>query len=383
MQHRWPKFRLCVVIVAGTLSVAGCGLGYYWQAANGHLALMRQATAIEAVIADPATSRELRGKLVTATAAVAFAHEQLLLPDNGSYASYADLGRPYVVWNVVAAPPLSLEPRTWCFPVAGCVSYRGYFSQDGADKFAARLRAAGDDVFVGGVPAYSTLGRFADPLLNTIMHRQDYRLAGTVFHELAHQRLYVRDDTSFNEGFASFIEAEGMRRWLRDRGDERSLCRYRLERHRHRQVLDMLGAIRTVIGEVYARDIPDAAKLEAKAALLATVPAAYDRLKTSWRGPPNFDHWFTAPFNNARFAILAAYDDDVPAFAELLAQSGSDLEVFYRRADELAAESADERRIRLDALKAISIVDDRKDAVSRFDQPATGISCASTSSILP
>ncbi len=338
-------------MVAGTLFLSGCGLGYYWQAATGHMALMRQAESIEKVIANPQTPVELREKLVGATAAVAFAHESLLLPDNGSYASFADLGRPYAVWNVVAAPPLSLEPRTWCFPVAGCVSYRGYFARENAEAFAANLSAAGDDVYVGGVSAYSTLGRFADPLLNTMMSMPDYRLAGIIFHELAHQHLYVRDDSRFNEGFASFVEAEGIRRWLLVQGDEQALCRYGLERRRRQQVLNMLEVIRYAIGSVYELNIPDVVKFEAKAVLLETLDAAYARLRASWSGPPNFDHWFAVPFSNARFAAFATYDDEVPAFTALLEQSGGDLGVFYQRAAELAAESADERRIRLDALR--------------------------------
>jgi len=352
MQYHRSTIRLCVAIVAGTLFLTGCGLGYYWQAATGHMKLMRQTEPVADVIADPQTSAELSEKLVGATAALAFAHEQLLLPDNGSYSVFADIGRPYAVWNVVAAPPLSLEPHTWCFPVAGCVSYRGYFVQERANAFAADLRTAGDDVFVGGVAAYSTLGRFADPLLNTMMNMSDYRLAGVIFHELAHQRLYVRDDSQFNEGFASFVEAEGIRRWLRYRGDEQALCRYRLERRRQRQVLDMLGVIRLALGSLYEQDIPDAVKLKAKATLLVTLDSAYDRLQGTWEGPPDFDHWFTVPFSNARFAVLATYDDDVPAFAALLAQSDDDFNVFYRRAAELAAEPAGERRVRLDALRA-------------------------------
>lgn len=355
MQYRWPTIRLWSTAVLGTLCIAGCGFSYYWQAATGHMKLMRQTRPVADIIASPQTSDELRGRLAGATAAAAFAREQLLLPDNGSYASFADLGRPYAVWNVIAAPPLSLEPRTWCFPVAGCVSYRGYFARERANAFAADLRATGDDVFVGGVTAYSTLGRFADPLLNTMMDMPDYQLAGVIFHELAHQLLYVRDDTQFNEGFASFVEAEGIRRWLLYRDDVQALCRYRLERHRHRQVLNMLGVIRAALGAVFAGDGSDAAKLRAKTALLATVATAYERLKASWGGPPDFDHWFAAPFNNARFAVFAAYDDDVPAFAALLAQSGGDLGVFYQRAGELAAEPAGDRRVRLDALRSAAI----------------------------
>ena len=357
MPYPRSTIRLFLIVVAGSLSLAGCGFGYYWQAMTGHMELMRSTSPVADVIADPQISSAWRQKLIDAGVAVNFAHEQLFLPDNGSYTQFADIDRPYVVWNVVAAPPLSLAPQTWCFPVAGCVSYRGYFSRENAQAFADELSAAGHDVFVGGVAAYSTLGRFADPLLNTMLNMPDDRLAGLIFHELAHQRLYVRDDTQFNEGFAGFVEAEGIRRWLLNRGDEAALCRYRLERERRRQVLDMLGAIRAALGSVYAQDIPDVEKLEAKAELLVTLNAAYDRLQATWDGPPDFDHWFAAPFSNARFAALATYADDIPAFAALFAQSGDDLEVFYRRAAELAAEPVDVRRARLDTLRAAVIRD--------------------------
>jgi predicted aminopeptidase len=348
---------LFLVVMAGSWSLTGCGIGYYWQAMAGHMELMSSARPVADVIADAQVSSEWRQKLIDVGVAVDFAHEQLFLPDNGSYAQFADIGRPYVVWNVVAAPPLSLAPQTWCFPVAGCVSYRGYFSRENALAFADDLSAAGNDVFVGGVAAYSTLGRFTDPLLNTMLSMPDDRLAGLIFHELAHQRLYVRDDTQFNEGFAGFVEAEGLRRWLLNRGDEAAWCRYRLERDRRRQVLDVLESIRVALDSLYAQDIPDTAKLEVKAELLDALNVAYDRLKATWDGPPDFDHWFAAPFTNARFAALATYEDDIPAFAALFAQSGDDLEVFFRRAAELAAEPADVRQARLDTLRAAAIPD--------------------------
>jgi len=355
MSYPISTIRLFLIVVAGSWSLAGCGIGYYWQAMTGHMELMRSTRPVADVIADPQISSAWRQKLIDAGVAVDFAHEQLLLPDNGSYALFADIDRPYVVWNVVAAPPLSLAPQTWCFPVVGCVSYRGYFSRENAQAFADELSAAGQDVFVGGVAAYSTLGRFTDPLLSTMMSMPDDRLAGLIFHELAHQRLYVRDDTQFNEGFASFVEAEGIRRWLLNRGDEAALCRYRLERDRRRQVLDLIGEIRASLGSVYGQDIPDPEKLAAKAELLVTLNVAYDRLQTTWIGPPDFDHWFAAPFSNARFVVLATYEDDVPAFAALFAQSGDDFAVFFRRAAELAAEPADARRVRLDTLRAAAL----------------------------
>lgn len=358
MSYRRSKICLCCAVLAGTLCLTGCGFGYYWQAATGHMSLMRRAEPMADIIADPQTPPDLRERLVFATEVVTFAHEQLFLPDNESYTSFADLGRPYAVWNVVAAPALSLEPRTWCFPVAGCVSYRGYFASERAHAFAADLRSAGDDVFVGGVAAYSTLGRFADPLLNTMLDMPDYRLAGIIFHELAHQLVYVRDDARFNEGFASLVEAEGIRRWLLYRGDDQSLCRYRLESDRQRQVLKLIEIFRVMLRVVYARDIPEGAKLEAKAALLATLDAAYDRLEVTWGGPPDFAHWFTAPFNNARLAALATYQEDVPAFAALLSRSGGDLEVFFQQVAELAAEPATQRQMTLDAIRDTATPDE-------------------------
>ena len=192
------------------LTLPGCSLTYYWQAAAGHMEVMRLRRPLDEVIADPATPGPTRRELVLAREAREFAHARLALPDNGSYRSFAELGRPYVVWNVFAAPALSLEPRQWCFPVAGCVPYRGYFSESRAQAFAARLMRDGDDIFVGGVAAYSTLGRFDDPLLDTMLSADAARLAGVIFHELAHQRVYVAGDAVFNESFATFVERQGL-----------------------------------------------------------------------------------------------------------------------------------------------------------------------------
>lgn len=348
----WQAARAGAAVIAAVLGVSGCGVGYYWQAATGHMALMRRSEPVADVVADPQTPDALRRRLINGTEALAFAHEALALPDNGSYERYADLGRRYAVWNVVAAPALSLEPRTWCFPVAGCVSYRGYFHRRDALAFAERLQASGNDVFVGGVPAYSTLGRFADPLLNTMLDQSDAQIAALIFHELAHQRLYVRDDTAFNEGFAGVVETEGLRRWLRYRGDTRAFCAIRLERERRYAVLAIIDAIRGGLQAVYDLDIPDATKRSAKAALLATLDAAYERLRSSWSVPPDFDHWFAVPFNNARFVALGAYEDTRPAFEELLRQSGGDLEIFFSRAAALGAEPPDRRSAMLKALRA-------------------------------
>ncbi|TDJ48115.1 MAG: aminopeptidase [Gammaproteobacteria bacterium] len=345
------RFAGALAIVLSVTQLGGCGAGYYWQAAMGHLDLMRDRRPIAEVIDDPATPVQVREKLQLGNAAVDFAHTELQLPDNGSYRVYADTGRASVVWNVVAAPEFSLEPRTWCFPVAGCVSYRGYFDAARARDYAARLASGGDDVFVGGVSAYSTLGRFADPILNTMLDYADYQLAGVIFHELAHQRLYIKGDSRFNEGFASFVEQEGLRRWFIVRDAEDEHYRYRLSMRRRTQVQSLLTDSRARLTDLYAGALPEPALRVAKAEVFAELIRAYASLRDAWPEPPYFDHWIDSDMNNARLASFATYNDYLPAFAVLFDESGHDLERFYARAEalgELATEArtaAMERRL--------------------------------------
>ena len=341
--------RVTVMLLSAT-QVAGCGIGYYWQAAAGHLKLMRERRPLPEVIADPATGPEIRRQLEVASEVVEYAHRVLLLPDNGSYRSYVEIDREYVVWNVFAAPEFSFEPRTWCFPVAGCVSYRGYFDASRARDYAERLSRQGDDVVVGGVTAYSTLGRFDDPLLSTIIELPSYQIAGLIFHELAHQRVYVKGDSQFNEGFASFVEREGLHRWLRSINDEASLRSARLALDRLGQVQDLLMQSRANLDELYARDIGDAEKRAAKGKILAAIRQSYDDLRLGWGGPPYFDHWFDRRLNNARIAAVSIYDDDVPAFGVLLESVGGDLNVFYDKVAALAALPSAERVTAMQAL---------------------------------
>ncbi len=203
------------------LVLSGCSnFGYYSQAIIGHLSIQVNLVPVADIIADSDTPPELKNQLEKVVEMRAYASEHLFLPSNASYSSYTDLKRPYVLWNVVAAPEFSLEPRQWCFPFAGCVQYRGYYAKEDAQVFAAELNKDGDDIYVGGVAAYSTLGWFADPMLNTILFRDDVSLAGLIFHELAHQQLYVKNDSAFNEGFAKTVELEGVRRWLLNHGTQ-------------------------------------------------------------------------------------------------------------------------------------------------------------------
>jgi len=324
-------------------SLGGCGSSYYWQASMGHLKLMNQRRPVADIVSDPTTPESVRAKLDVATVALGFAHATLGLPENGSYTSYADTGRSYVVWNVVAAPEFALQPRTWCFPVAGCVSYRGYFDATRAQAFADGLAVEGDDTFVGGVAAYSTLGRFEDPLLNTMIDYSDTQLAGLIFHELAHQLLYVQDDSAFNEGFASFVEQHGVRRWLDARAGAAESCRYVRLLDRRAAVVGLLTDYRSRLDALYAQDMGAAEMRAIKATVFAELLVAYRDLRGEWPEPPYFDRWFDGELNNARLVALATYDDYVPAFAVLFADANKVLDEFYQRAFELAQLETEER----------------------------------------
>lgn len=309
--------------------LAACGSGYYLQAAMGQLALMRAREPLEQVLASPATPDSVRQQLLTVDAALLFARLELGLPATESYRHYADLGRTSVVWNVFAAPEFSLEPREWCYPVAGCTTYRGWFSEQAAQAFAARLAARGDDVFVGGVAAYSTLGWFADPVLNTMLGQSAAGMAGLLFHELAHQQVYVADDTLFNEGFATFVEEEGTRRWLTARNDARGLQEFSRRQTRRAQVLRLVAGLRSELAGVYAGELPIEVRRRERVAAFELAQARYAELRAGWDEPPWFDGWLEAEPNNARLAALSSYEDYVPAFRALLAQEGGDLQRFY------------------------------------------------------
>ena len=326
--------------------------GYYAQAVRGHLDLMNRRVPIDEVLADPQTPASLRQRLEVARDARAFAVSALGLPDNGSYASYAAVEGTAVVWNVFAAPDLSLEPKRWCFPVAGCVVYRGYFREEEARGYAGELEEDGYDVWIGGASAYSTLGRFEDPVVSTMLSRDDARLAGTLIHELAHQRLYVEDDSAFNEAFATAVEEEGVRRWLEATGREALLPGWRLGRERAQAFEALLDGTRRDLGALYASDVTPEEKRLGKARAFDALEAAYAALKAQWDGWSGYDRWFEAPLNNARLIPSATYRRLLPAFDVLLAESGGDLEAFYARCEQLAALDAAEREARLDSLLA-------------------------------
>lgn len=350
--RRWT----CAGAIVSATLLSGCtalgdSVGYYWQSIGGHLRVMQAARPLDQWLADPQTETTLRARLELARDLRRFAAEQLALPDNASYTRYADLGRPFVVWNVFATPELSLALQRWCFPVAGCVDYRGYYDRDAAERYAQRMRARGLDAYVGGVPAYSTLGWFADPLLNTFIQYPEAELARLLFHELAHQVAYAPGDTAFNESFATAVEEAGIERWIAFRGDARLAQAYADWAARRRDFQSLLARYREQLGALYASAMDDALKRARKAEILATLRDEYEHVRqVRWGGFAGYDRWFAQPLTNAHLASVSTYTQWVPAFRALLAREQGDLPRFYEAVRALAEASPSERHARLRAL---------------------------------
>jgi predicted aminopeptidase len=333
-------FRAALIVVLITAAGGGC---YVLQSVQGQLSLMSKREPISRVIASSSTPPALRSQLEAVSAIRDFATRELGLPDNGSYRSYADLGRRYVVWNVVAAPEFSVDPKQWCYPIVGCVAYRGYFVEAGARGYAAKLRGQGLDVLVGGVAAYSTLGHFNDPVLNTMMDWNDVELAAIIFHELTHQLVYVAGDSSFNEALATTVEEEGVRRWLRAQGRDADLDNRQVQQQHYLAVIGLLNATRAELRTVYAAGLGAQAMRDRKRAAFDSLRSSFAHLKAEWGGHAPFEGWFTEDLNNAHLASIATYFDCVPGFERELAAAGGDLAVFYGRARALAKLNQEQR----------------------------------------
>ncbi|WP_226454782.1 aminopeptidase [Pseudomonas sp. AF03-9] len=335
---------LMVLLLSGCSSVS-----YYGQLASGQWQLLRAREPVSTVIADPSRPQLLREHLAQAQKARTFASEQLHLPDNQSYRLYADIGRPYVVWNVFATTEFSLSPETHCFPIAGCVAYRGYYNQGAARGEAALLRQRGMDVSIGGVEAYSTLGWFNDPILNSMMNWGDERLATLIFHELAHQRFYVKDDTEFNESFANFVEQEGTRQWRAARGlaplGDGAL-------QQRDQFIRLILDTRQRLEKLYAQPLSKEAMRAAKALEFERLRSDYRQMRdTQWAGDKRYDAWINQPMNNARLLPFGLYDQWVPAFAALFRQEGGDWLRFYAAVERMGALPVEQRKVALRQLE--------------------------------
>jgi predicted aminopeptidase len=336
---------LAIALIVATLP--GCAIGYFTQAAQGQWRLMRARRPIEQVIGDPASSEELKARLRVVQDARDFAVSDLGLPDNRSYRSYSDLKRPYVVWNVVAAPEFSVQPQRWCFPFTGCLSYRGYFHESAARKMAAKLAARGNDVMVGGVTAYSTLGHFADPVLSTMLRYGDLELVSTMFHELAHQLIYVRNDTVFNESFAVSVEQEGLRRWLAARGRSLELQDYLERQQADQRMVDAFADGRRRLAALYAQSppLPIDERRAAKRAILDATGVQVQAIEHQLKLRTGYDKWIADGLNNAHLASIGTYFDCVPGFERLLAANNGNLPAFYAAVRNMRADAPARRAL--------------------------------------
>jgi predicted aminopeptidase len=329
------------------LTLSSCALPFYWQAIGGQLELLRKRTPIDALLADPHVDPSLRTTLSGVAQIRRFAVAELQLPDNDSYTSYADLGRPYVVWNVVAADEFSVQPKRWCFPFAGCVAYRGFFERRDAERFQARLARQGLDTYLGGASAYSTLGYFADPVLSTMIGGGEEYIASLLFHELAHQKLYVKNDSEFSEAFATAIEEYGTERWLEERKQLDALDRYQRRQRRRSEFAALVLNQQARLTAAFAGTDPPEAKRAAKAQVFDSMRAEYAVLKARWGGTSDYDPWFAQPLNNAMLASIATYRRWLPGLRWRLRQAG--LDTFYAEMSSLAALPAQQREARLEA----------------------------------
>ena len=330
-----------------TLLAACADLAYYLQSATGQARLLVAAQPIDRLLAAPDLPPQRSEKLRQLRSIRDFASVRLGLPDNAAYRRVSEIGRPYVVWNVFAAPRLSVRLIEHCFPIAGCVPYRGYFAEADARAYAARLARRGYDVYVGGVPAYSTLGWFADPLPSSVLHYADSELARLVFHELAHQVVYVPGEATFNESFATAVELEGVRRWLG--AQAKATDEFDRATERRRQFIALIAGTREKLRLLYEGAGESTAKELGKIKTLAALRADYANLKGSWGGFSGYDRWFEGGLNNAALASLGTYTDLLPAFQNLLRASGGDLPRFYREVQRLAALDAAAREAALAA----------------------------------
>jgi predicted aminopeptidase len=337
--------RVVIITILGTV-VTGCSLPYYWQAAAGHFDVVQRRVPIDAVLDDPAQPASIKDSLRRVVAMRQFAIDELGLPDNDSYVTYADLERPYVVWNVVAAGEFSVDAEQWCFLFIGCVSYRGYFSRDAAREFSATLKQRGLDTYVAGATAYSTLGYFSDPVLNTMLAGGESYVAGVLFHELAHQRFYLRGDSEINEAFATAVQQYGTALWLMRFGTEDDVAAYRRRLGRQEDFTTLVADQRTRLATLYASNASVDELRDGKAAAFAQMRTDYERNKAAWGGVTDYDAWFAQPLNNAQLASVTTYRRWLPALVWYIDAHG--LDDFYTQMDALAQLDPAERERRLE-----------------------------------
>ncbi len=339
-----------LLLLLSALALSGCATThFYGQLASGQIRLLLAREPVAELLVQPDLDAGLRERLVYARRALEFARQELLLPASDSYTTYADLQRGHALWTLYAAPEFSVKPLTWCYPIAGCTVYRGYFSREDAAREAQILQEKGFDTYIGGVRAYSTLGWFSDPLLNTFVFDDDIDLAALLFHELAHQLVYVKGDTAFNEGFASFVEAEGLRRWVSVLNRPEALPDYQARQAARNRFVSLVSAAREKLAAAY-RDESDLLQRKlAKQQVLAALTANFQDEMKNTPALQRYQSWFQQGLNNAKLATVSTYHDRVPDFAHLLRAADNDLAEFYLRCQEIARLEPAEREKRLSA----------------------------------
>ena len=339
------RWLMMIVSIGFCFSLVGCNnLSYYAQATKGQWEMVAKRQSVQTLIDDPGQPEKLVNALTKVAAIRDFASSELALPDNKTFRYYSDLGRPYAVWNVIATPAFSLSPKTWCFPIAGCVAYKGYFSKANAQALNHELVDQSYDTFLYGVSAYSTLGWFSDPILNTFVHYDELSLAGLIFHELAHQVVYVKDDSAFNEAFATALQIEGLKRWVKATQDETVFEAYMERRTKNQRITEMVLSFRDKLSRLYqgfesrkaAGETLDTQTMQqAKRALFESMKNQYQSMKQEGQGTRYYDWWFELPLNNAHLIAVATYYRLVPEFSRMIAQS-KDISAFFHRVEELA-----------------------------------------------
>ncbi len=335
---------ICITAVIITVLCSGCSsIGYYSHLIGGHLEIHSNTKPIDSIIKSPDTTDKLAHKLKLIIEAKKFAESNLDLPKNDSYTKYADLGRDYVMWSVTATPKLSLSPYQSCFIIVGCMNYRTFFAKRNAEEFAADLQKQGYETYIGEIAAFSSLGWFDDPVLNTMLSWPDTRLAGLIFHELTHQKIYAHNDTTFNESVAVTVELEGIKKWLTSKKDIEKLNAFLKRQKRHQQFLSIILATRSKLEFLYQAPIPNKQKLAKKRLIFSQLLEDYKNLKVSWNGYSGYDRWFNTNLNNAKLALLTTYTQHVPVLTRLLRDNEDDFAKFFKSVRKLADMDKSER----------------------------------------
>lgn len=337
----WIKI---ILSIFSAFALIGCeSISYYPHMISGQIAILNKKQPIKQILTEPHVSVNLKNKLKLVLKVREFAKNELHLPVKNHYLNFVELDQPFALWNVYATPEFSFSPMTWCYPIVGCAAYRGYFSKPEANEYANKLIGQGYDVFIGGVVAYSTLGWFDDPVLSTFIHRSNIKLAALIFHELAHQLLFVGNDTTFNESFATTVEQEGLRRWLKTKKSLGSFSEYQVDYRRHLQFIQLIATYRNKLELLYAGNLPAVNKRQLKSSLFEGLQDEYRMLKQRWKGYSGYDSWFRHNLNNAQLVSVSTYYDLVPAFLQLLQNNGNDLKLFYEFCQDLAKKPRKER----------------------------------------